>query len=189
MVAFALVGAGAALFVPMPAWARWTSVFGLLATAGGLALVGLLHRRVGHRFPKALGAFVAGAAAPRGVLVRAGSILLATWVVRWFGVLFILHAVGVHLGLGGALLYMVVTGLANTAPILPGNVGVYQGAAVGSLAMLGHHGAPAVAASLLTPVVGSCATAAAAAIGLAFYGRGFLALPRAALARSSFGLS
>src|SRR5918912_1098158 len=56
MIAFAVVGAGAALFVPMPAWARWTSVGGLLALAGGLALVGLLHRRVGHHIPKAGGA-------------------------------------------------------------------------------------------------------------------------------------
>jgi uncharacterized membrane protein YbhN (UPF0104 family) len=188
MIAFALVGAGAAFFVPMPAWARWTSVGGLVAMAAGLALLGLLHRRVGHRFPDSVAGFIAGAAAPRTVLARAGAILLLTWVARWFGVLFCLEAVGVRLSLGGALLYMVVTGLANTAPILPGNVGVYQGAAVGALAMVGHSGATAVAASLMTPIVISCATAAAALVGLALYGRGFTQLSRAALARSTFGV-
>ena len=51
-----------------------------------------------------------------------------------------LHAYGVQVGLGSALLYMVVTGLANVAPLLPGNAGIYQGAAVGVLAVLGHAG-------------------------------------------------
>ena len=183
MIAFAVVGAGAALFVPMPAWARWPSVGGLLALALGLGLVTLVHRKLGCRLPRSVTAFLAGAAAPRGVLLRAGGILLVTWIARWFGVLFCLHAVGVPLGIGSALLYMVVTGLANTAPILPGNIGVYQGAAVGALAMAGHTGAHAVAATLLTPVVVSLATAAAAGVGLALYGRRFLELPRAALAR------
>ena len=46
-------------------------------------------------------------------------------------------------GLGAALVYMIVTGLANTAPILPGNAGVYQGAALGALAMVGEAGSKA----------------------------------------------
>jgi uncharacterized membrane protein YbhN (UPF0104 family) len=184
MIAFALVGAGAAFFLPVPTWARWTCLVGLLLLAAGIALLAAVHRRFGDRLPRALDSFLAGAAAPRKVLLRAGLILLATWLARWFGVLFCLQAVGVHLGLGAALLYMVVTGLANTAPMLPGNVGVYQAAAVGALAMGGHSGAHAVAASLLTPVVFSLATAAAALVGLAFYGGRCGELSRAALART-----
>ena len=103
-----------------------------------------------------------------------------TWLARWFGILFCLHAVGVELSVGNALLYMVITGLANTAPILPGNVGVYQGAAVGALALAGYSGSHAVAASLLTPFVVTLATAAAALVGLALYGRNFRKLSRAA---------
>ncbi len=69
------------------------------------------------------------------------------------------------MGLGGALIYMTVTGLANTAPILPGNAALYQGAAVGALAMVGHAGATAIAASLVMPVMASVITACAALSG------------------------
>ena len=183
MISFALLGAAATLFLPVPAWARWTIVAGIGGAAGAIALASVLHRQLGCRLPQGVTAFLAGAAAPRGVLLRAGSILLVTWLARWFGILFCLHAVGVHLGVGAALLYMVVTGLANTAPILPGNVGVYQGAALGALALAGYSGSHAVAASLLTPLVVTLATAAAALVGLALYGRHFTKLSRAALAR------
>jgi phosphate/sulfate permease len=78
---------------------------------------------------------------------------------------------------------MLVTGLANTAPLLPGNAGVYQGAAIGALALVHEAGARAVAVSVLAPVVISVATAVAAIAGLALYGRRFVELPRAAFAR------
>jgi uncharacterized membrane protein YbhN (UPF0104 family) len=74
-----------------------------------------------------------------------------------------------------------VTGLANTMPFLPGNVGIYQGAAIGALAMAGHDGTTAVAASVFTPAAGSLATAVAAMVGLALYGRRFGELRRAAV--------
>jgi hypothetical protein len=171
MVAFVLVGAASAFFLPVPTWAKITMLVGLPLAAGGLLLVSLLHHRVGHRLPEGVGSFLAGAAAPKRIMLRAGLILVVTWVARWFGVLFLLHAVGVHVGVGTALLYMVVTGLANTMPFLPGNVGLYQGAALGALAMAGHGGTSAAAASVFTPAAGSLATALAAMIGLAFYGR------------------
>ena len=79
---------------------------------------------------------------------------------------------------------MIVTGLANTAPLLPGNTGVYQGAAVGALALVGHVGANAVAVSIVAPVLATVATATAALVGIALYGRRFAELPRAALIRS-----
>jgi uncharacterized membrane protein YbhN (UPF0104 family) len=181
MVAFVLVGAASAFFLPVPGWAKITMLVGLPAAAGGLVLVSVLHRHVSHRLPHSIGAFLAGAAAPKRVVLSAGLILVLTWVARWFGVLFLLHAVGVHVGIGSALLYMVVTGLANTMPFLPGNVGLYQGAAIGALAMAGHGGTSAAAASVFTPAAGSLATALAAMIGLAFYGRRLGDLRRAAV--------
>jgi uncharacterized membrane protein YbhN (UPF0104 family) len=181
MIAFALVGAVSAFFLPLPDWARWTVVGGLAAASAGLALAGFVHRRVGRRLPRFLDGFLAGAAAPPRVLVRALVILLVTWIARGAGVYLLLHAVHVDVSVRAALLYMLVTGLANTAPLLPGNAGVYQGAALGALAIVHQAGAHAVAASLLAPVVVSVATAAAALVGLALYGRRFLDLSRAAL--------
>jgi uncharacterized membrane protein YbhN (UPF0104 family) len=181
MIAFAVLGAGATLFLPVPAWARWTIIGGIAGASGALVLAAVLHRYLGRRLPHGITSFLAGAAAPRGVLLRAGLILLVTWLARWFGILFCLHAVGVHLSLGAALLYMLITGLANTAPILPGNVGVYQGAALGALAIAGYSGSHAVAASLMIPFVVTLATASAAAVGLALYGDRVKQLSRVAL--------
>ncbi len=184
MIAFAVLGAAGTFFLPVPAWVRWTMVLGIVAAAGAIGIATILHRRFGRRLPSGVTSFLAGASAPRHVLLRAGAILFVTWLARWFGILFCLHAVGVHLSVGNALLYMVVTGLANTAPILPGNVGIYQGAALGALALAGYSGSHAVAATLLIPLTVTLATAAAAAVGLALYGRGFMRLSRAALAPS-----
>src|SRR5918912_1561958 len=183
MIAFAVLGAGATLFLPVPAWARWTIVAGIGGASGALVLAAVLHRFLGRRLPLSVTSFLAGAAAPRAVLLRAGSILMVTWLARWFGILFCLHAVGVQLSVGNALLYMLITGLANTAPILPGNVGVYQGAALGALAVAGYSGSHAVAASLLIPFVVTLATAAAALVGVALYGRNATSISRAALGR------
>ena len=182
-IAFALVGAASAFFLPFPGWARGGLTVGLGLAGGAMIAASLLHHRIGRRLPRSLNRFLAGAAAPPRVIARAGGLLLATWIVRWGAILLLLNAVGVKAGVGAALVYMVVTGLANTAPILPGNTGVYQGAAVGALALVGHAGAKAVAVSLVAPVLASVATATAALIGIALYGRRFVELPRAALAR------
>jgi uncharacterized membrane protein YbhN (UPF0104 family) len=182
-IAFCLVGATAGAFLPVPQWARGALVGALCLAAGGILLAAALHHKIGPRLPKWADGFLAAAAAPRKVLMRTLAILVATWGVRWIGVTLTLNAVGVKATLGVALVYMTVTGLANTAPLLPGNAGLYQGAAVGALAMLGHAGAHAVAASLVMPVMASVITATAAFVGLALYGRRFADLPRAVLAR------
>ena len=181
MVAFALVGAGSAFFLPVPGWAKVTMLVGIPAAAGGLVLISVMHAKVRHRLPEGVGSFLAGAAAPKKVMLSAGLILVLTWVARWFSMLFLLHAVGVHVGVGSALLYMVVTGLANTMPFLPGNVGLYQGAAIGALAMAGHQGDTALAASVFTPAAASLGTALAAMVGLAFYTKHVGRLSRAAI--------
>ena len=170
-VAFALVGAVAAPFLAVPGWAKAAIIGSSLLALAGIGALVALDRLLGRRLPRALASFVAGAAAPSRPLVRAGAIMLSTWLARWFALLLILHAYGVKAGLGGALLYMVVTGLANVAPLLPGNAGIYQGAAVGVLGILGFTGSSAVAVSLAAPLVGSLATGFAALIALSLFGR------------------
>ena len=182
-IAFCLVGATAGFFLPVPGWARGALVGALCFAAGGIVVAAALHHKIGPRLPKWADGFLASAAAPLPVLLRTLAILVGTWAVRWLGVMLTLNAVGVHASVGAALVYMIVTGLANTAPLLPGNAGVYQGAAVGALAMVGHAGATAVAASLVMPVMASVITASAAAVGIALYGRRFMTLPRAAFNR------
>ena len=182
-IAFCLVGATASTFLPLPDWARGALVAAVFFAGGGILVAATLHHKIGKRLPAWADGFLASAAAPRPVLLKTLLILVATWAVRWIGVLLTLNAVGVHASVGAALIYMTVTGLANTAPVLPGNAGLYQGAAVGALAMVGHVGSTAVAASLVMPVMASVITASAAFVGLALYGRQAMVLPRAALAR------
>jgi uncharacterized membrane protein YbhN (UPF0104 family) len=182
-MAFCLVGATAGAFLPLPEWARGALLGAVVVAGGAMLLATALHHKIGRRLPRWADGFLASAAAPRPVLLRTLAILVATWAVRWIGVLLTLNAVGVHASVGAALVYMIVTGLANIAPILPGNAGVYQGAAVGALAMVGHAGSAAVAASVVMPVMASVITASAALVGIALYGRQCLHLPRAVLAR------
>jgi uncharacterized membrane protein YbhN (UPF0104 family) len=182
-IAFLVVGAAAAAFLPFPDWARWAMVGGFAFAAGIIAIAAVLHRSLGHRLPRRIDGFLADASASPRVLAHAGGILLATWIVRWLGIVLLLHALGVEAGLGAALVYLIVTGLANTAPILPGNAGVYQGAALGALALVGEAGSKALAVGLVAPVFASAVTAAAALAGVALYGRRFADVSRAAFSR------
>lgn len=181
---FLLVGASAAAFLPMPGWARWTMVGGFTLGAGAIGVAVVLDRKARRLLPAAVQRFVAAAAAPPRVLAHAGTILLATWIVRWMGMVVLLRALGVEATLGAALVYLIVTGLANTAPILPGNAGVYQGAALGALALVGEAGSKAVAVGIVAPLFASVVTAAAAFAGVAVYGRRFADVSRAALVRT-----
>jgi uncharacterized membrane protein YbhN (UPF0104 family) len=180
-IAFLVVGAAAAAFLPFPEWARWTMIGGFALAAGTIGTAALLHHKIGRLLPRRVDRFFADASASPRVLAHAFGILVATWVVRWLGIVLLLHALGIEAGLGAALVYMVVTGLANTAPILPGNAGVYQGAALGALAMVGEAGAKAVAVGLVAPLFASAVTAAAALAGVALYGRRFAEVSRAAV--------
>ena len=50
------------------------------------------------RLPRGVDGFLDGAAAQFPVHLRAGAILLGTWLLRWAGVLSLLHAVGIQVG-------------------------------------------------------------------------------------------
>lgn len=181
--AFTIVGASGAPFLPLPDWARIGLAAGCGLSLTAIAVAGTLHRKLGHRLPRAVDRFFAAAWAPPRALARALAILLATWVVRLVAIMLMLHSLDVRAGLGVTLAYMIVTGLANTAPVLPGNAGVYQGAAIGALAMAGVSGSHAAAVSLVAPVYATAGTGIAAAFGLALYGRRFLELARVAVFR------
>ena len=181
--AFTVVGAVGAPFLPLPNWARIGLAAGCVFSLSAIIIAGTLHRKIGHRLPRTVDRFFDGAWAPPNVLAKAGAILLATWVVRLFAILLMLHSLGVEAGIGTTLVYMIVTGLANTAPVLPGNAGVYQGAAIGALAMAGISGSQAAAVSLVAPVYATAGTAIAAFVGLALYGSRFVELARAAVLR------
>lgn len=183
-MSFAVIGAVAAFFLPIPTWGRVALVVGALGAAAGMAAAGTAHRKVGRRLPRSLDQFLARATAPRDVLVRAGAVALATWFVKWAAVFCLLQAVGVDVTPGGAMLYLLLTALAGVAPLLPGNAGLYQAAGVGALALVHQAGANAVAASLLAPAVGSIAAGTMALLALSFYGRRMIEIPRAALARA-----
>jgi uncharacterized membrane protein YbhN (UPF0104 family) len=186
VIAFALVGAGAAFFLPIPTWGRFALVAIAVVAGGAMAASGSVHRRIGHRLPTSVDTFFTRASAPRDVLLVGGVVAVASWLVKWAAVYCILHAVGVNASLGAAMFFLLMTALAGIAPILPGNAGLYQGAAVGALAVVGQAGANAVAASLLAPAVGSIAAAVAALLAFAFYGRRFAEIPRAAFQRGAF---
>jgi len=181
--AFTIVGAAGAPFLPLPEWAKIGLAAGCGLSLAAIAAAGTLHHKLGRRLPRSVDRFFAAAWAPPRVLARAGGILLATWVVRLVAIMLMLHSLGIQAGLGVTLVYMIVTGLANTAPVLPGNAGVYQGAAIGALAMAGVSGSHAAAVSLVAPVYAAAGTAIAAAFGLALYGRRFAELTRVALLR------
>jgi len=181
--AFTIVGAVGAPFLPLPNWARIGLAAGCCLSLAAIAVAGTLHRKLGHRLPGAVDRFFAAAWAPPRVLAKTLAILLATWVVRLIAIMLMLHSLGIRAGLGVTLVYMIVTGLANTAPVLPGNAGVYQGAAIGALAMAGVSGSHAAAVSLVAPVFDTAGTGIAAAFGLALYGRRVLELSRAAIFR------
>src|SRR5438067_2009524 len=50
-VAFALVGACSAFFLPFPEWARGGLMVGLGLAGGGMIVAALLHHRIGRRLP------------------------------------------------------------------------------------------------------------------------------------------
>ncbi len=181
--AFTIVGAVGAPFLPLPNWARIGLAAGCCLSLAAIGVAGTLHTKIGHRLPRAVDKFFAAAWAPPRVLAKTLGILLATWVVRLVAIMLMLHSVGIRAGLGVTLVYMIVTGLANAAPVLPGNAGVYQGAAIGALAMVGISGPHVVALSLVAPLYDTAGCAIAAAAGVALYGKRFVEVSRAALLR------
>ena len=139
---------GIGIFLPLPfyAWAA-SLVLGAvcllvvtlaMATATGHQLppwlaTGSVAARIGRaasRLWSAVRESHVGLRRPRQLAVVGGA-SLATWLAQWAGIFFTLHAFGLErVGWGGAGLLLVTITLAQAFPLLPGNLVVFQAAAV-----------------------------------------------------------
>lgn len=139
---------GIGMFLPLPfyAWAASLVLGAICVVVVGLAMAtatghqlppwltsGSVTARVGraaHRLWGAVRESHNSLRRPR-LLALVGASSLLTWVAQWAGILFTLHAFGIgHVGWGGAGLLLVTITLAQAFPLLPGNLVVFQAAAV-----------------------------------------------------------
>jgi uncharacterized membrane protein YbhN (UPF0104 family) len=156
------------LFLPLPSYA-WFASIGLGAACLAIMVVALLSSpgrqlppwlRTGPLWARATRALSRlwgavreshlGLRDPRqmSVVVAAS---LATWLAQWAGIYFTLYAFGLEeVGWGGAGLLLVTVTLAQAFPVLPGNLLVFQAAAVVPLtASYGVGAAEAIAFSVV----------------------------------------
>ena len=167
-VTWVLVVVSIGLFLPLPSYA-WFASIGLGAACLAVMVVALLSSpgrqlppwlRTGPLWARATRALSRlwgavreshlGLRDPRqmSVVVAAS---LATWLAQWAGIYFTLYAFGLErVGWGGAGLLLVTVTLAQAFPVLPGNLLVFQAAAVVPLtASYGVGAAEAIAFSVV----------------------------------------
>jgi phosphatidylinositol alpha-mannosyltransferase len=112
-----------------------------------------------------------------GVVVSAS---LATWLAQWAGILFTLRAFGLErVGWGGAGLLLVTITLAQAFPVLPGNLLVFQAAAV--VPLTASYGVSAAEALAFAVVLQATEAIVGVAVGFLFLigeGVGFKELRR-----------
>ncbi|MGD9695122.1 MAG: lysylphosphatidylglycerol synthase transmembrane domain-containing protein [Thermoleophilia bacterium] len=136
------------LFLPLPSYA-WVASIGLGVACLVVVLVALLSSPQRHMPPwlntgplwaratRALSRLWGavreshvGLREPRHMSLVVGA-SLATWIAQWAGIYFTLRAFGLErVGWGGAGLLLVTVTLAQAFPVLPGNLLVFQAAAV-----------------------------------------------------------
>ncbi|MGE3137932.1 MAG: lysylphosphatidylglycerol synthase transmembrane domain-containing protein [Thermoleophilia bacterium] len=182
-VAWVAMVAGIGLVLPLP------RIVWIVVAALGVAWIAILLAAARGRGP------VATAASRRGVLGRAlgsvgrvwssvahghrslrrpavlGPLVIVSvlgWVAQGASVYAILHAFDIAGGWSAAALVLVSTTVAQTVPLLPGNVGVYQAAvALPLVTTFGTPAATAVAAGIVLQLVQSAPVAIAGAVSLA----------------------
>jgi uncharacterized membrane protein YbhN (UPF0104 family) len=137
------------LFLPLPSYA-WIASIALGAACLAVVVVALLSGPGHSRIPPWLNTGPLWARAARAVTRLWGAVReshlglrdprqmsvvvgasLATWLAQWVGIYFALQAFGLErVGWGGAGLLLVTVTLAQAFPVLPGNLLVFQAAAV-----------------------------------------------------------
>ncbi len=144
-----------------PLWARATRALSRLWGAVRESHLGLRH--------------------PRQMSVVAGA-SLATWLAQWVGIYFTLMAFGLdRVGWAGAGLLLVTVTLAQAFPVLPGNLVVFQAAAVVPLtASYGVNAAEALAFSIVLQATEAVVGVAVGFLFLLAEGIGFGQLRREA---------
>jgi phosphatidylinositol alpha-mannosyltransferase len=126
-----------------PLWARATRAFARLWG-------GVRESHLGLREPKRMGGVVAAS--------------LATWLAQWAGIYCTLVAFGLErVGWGGAGLLLVTVTLAQTFPVLPGNLVLFQAAAV--VPLTASYGVPTADALAFSIVLQATEVVVGVAIG------------------------
>ena len=131
---------------------------------------GRLSHRMLTEIRRVWGAVARGHRALRrpGVLVPLGGASIAGWLAQWLSVYSLLRAFDIEGGWRAATLVLIAVSLAQTLPLLPGNVGIFQAAA--ALPLVTSCGVPpatAVAFGLVLQLVQTVPVAAAGAVALA----------------------
>ena len=118
---------------------------------------------------------------PRQMSIVVGA-SLGTWLAQWAGIYFTLYAFGLErVGWGGAGLLLVTVTLAQAFPVLPGNLLVFQAAAV--VPLTASYGVPAAEALAFSVVLQATEAIVGVAVGFLFLiaeGVGFGTLRRQA---------
>ncbi|WP_217914929.1 lysylphosphatidylglycerol synthase transmembrane domain-containing protein [Miltoncostaea marina] len=190
---------GIGLFMPLPSYAWFASV-GLGAACLAIVLVATLSgpgrqlppwldtgplwaraRRAMERFWVGVRESHLGLREPRQLATVVGASLLS-WLAQWAGIYFTLMAFGLdEVGWGGAGLLLVTITLAQAFPVLPGNLLVFQAAAVVPLtASYGVHAAEALAFSVVLQATEAVVGVAVGFLFLVAEGVGFGQLRREA---------
>lgn len=141
---------GIGLFLPLPRYAWITSIALGVACLAVIAIALVSSRRASSQLPpwlkegsmwaritratsrmwRAVQESHLGLRDPRLLSVVTGA-SLGTWLCQWAGIYLTLYAFGLeHVGWGGAGLLLVTVTLAQAFPVLPGNLLVFQAAAV-----------------------------------------------------------
>ncbi len=187
------------LFLPLPSYA-WiiTAVLGVIClVVVAVALLqnpnrqvppwlstGSIWRRVTRAFQRLWGAVHESHASLRDPrqMSRVAIPSLGTWIAQWAGIYATLGAFGLgYVGWGGAGLLLVTITLAQSFPILPGNLVVFQAAAVVPLtASYGVSAADALAFSIVLQATEMAVGVAVGFIFLLFEGVSFKQLRREA---------
>lgn len=162
-IAKLVVLASAALLAPLPAWMS-RAILGLVAGVGALGAVmlfaasrGALHvanddsaspraRSMRATLSRALAALPSALAPLRSPRRGGGALLLALVkkAVEVGAMLCVQRAFGLDLPLGSAVLALGMLNLATLLPLVPGNVGVYEGAVVLAYTRFGLPTGPAL---------------------------------------------
>jgi uncharacterized protein (TIRG00374 family) len=173
-------------FLPLPSYA-WVASTALGVGCLAIVLVAFLAGKAGHRqlppwlntgplwtrFTRALARLWggvreshAGLRDPRqlGLVIGAS---LATWLAQWVGIYCTLIAFGLdRVGWGGAGLLLVTITLAQAFPVLPGNLGVFQAAAI--VPLTASYGVDATAALAFSIVLQATEAIIGVVVGFGF---------------------
>ena len=178
LVALAVLVLVAAMFAPVPTLVVGIAVTGLsVGIVGGLVLA-VLGRRLGERVSETpvrlrqrVAAFgrhlLAGALdTSRGVIVSAGLLSVAAWLLEAGLYLAAAASLGITLQPGSAVIIAAAAALATTLPAAPGYVGTYDLAAAAAGVGLGLDPATAVALAAVVHVMALVPIALAGAAAL-----------------------